>query len=411
MTKKAEQPTLFSRFLGDRLGNFAMITAVTIPVILAAAGVAIDMTKMVLTKAELQDATDAAALAAASALSNDKKTAAEAKKIAEDTFAMQISGIYGIVKEGDETLVDALPIIDITETAIENNGKSYKVDIDARHSVKFTVFTRLLGYGTVKLAAASTAESVSATESKNAFSMFLVLDRSGSMSFITNQIESETNPCQNFTSSNWSNNPEKLAKSKPCYVPKINALKTAVKALAAQIDKADPKSQYVRMGAASYNDAMLSPTSPLAWGTKDLVKFVDAIPRVPTGGTDSSDAFAEAVKKLKDASENTVHKTMNGKVPNRYIVFMTDGENTHYKGKTNDTEADKQTKLSCDEARAANITVYSVAFLAPTRGQTLLKYCATTPENYFAADNMEGLISAFSVIGSQTAAVVSRLTK
>jgi Flp pilus assembly protein TadG len=411
MTKKTQGPTILSRLLKDRLGNFAMVTAVTIPVILAAGGVAIDMTKMVLAKAELQDASDAAALAAASAMANDKKTAAEAKKIAAELFALQMSSTSGIVKEGDTTLVDDPPVIDIKETPIQNNGKSYTVDIATSYSVKFSVFTRLLGHSTIKLAAASTAESVSATESKNAFSMFLVLDRSGSMSFITTEIESQTTPCQNFTSSNWSNTPERLGKSKPCYIPKINALKTAVKALAQQIDKADPSSEYVRMGAASYNDAMLSPISALAWGTKDLVKFVDAIPRVPTGGTDSSGAFAEAVKKLKDGSEITAHQTKNGRTPNRYIIFMTDGENTHYKGKVNDTEADKQTELSCEEARKANIQVYTVAFLAPARGQKLLKDCATTPQHYFAAENMEALISAFSIIGSQTAAVVSRLTK
>ncbi|MCJ8150502.1 VWA domain-containing protein [Shinella sp. H4-D48] len=410
MTKKIQGPAILSRLLKDRLGNFAMVTAVTIPVILAAGGVAIDMTKMVLAKAELQDASDAAALAAASALANDNKTAAEAKKIAAELFALQMSGTSGIVKEGDKTLVDDAPVIDIKETAIQNNGKSYTVDIATSYSVKFSVFTRLLGHSTIKLAAASTAESVSATESKNAFSMFLVLDRSGSMSFITTEIESKDNPCQNFTSSNW-NEQTNLKKSKPCYVPKINALKRAVGTLATQMNKADPNAQYVRMGASSYNDIIWPQISALAWGTKSVVDYVNAIPRMPTGGTDSSDAFAEAVKRLKDASELTAHQTKNGKTPNRYIVFMTDGENTHYRKQASDTEADRHTKISCDEARTANIEVYAVAFLAPARGQKLLKYCATTEQHYFAAENVESLVSAFSVIGSQTAAVVSRLTK
>ncbi|WP_440983137.1 TadE/TadG family type IV pilus assembly protein, partial [Shinella sumterensis] len=141
MTKKTQGPTILSRLLKDRLGNFAMVTAVTIPVILAAGGVAIDMTKMVLAKAELQDATDAAALAAASALANEKKNATQAKQIAEELFAMQISGTSGVVKEGDTTIVDAAPIINISQKTTENNGKIYNIDITATYSVKFSAFT------------------------------------------------------------------------------------------------------------------------------------------------------------------------------------------------------------------------------------------------------------------------------
>ncbi len=101
----------------------------------------------------------------------------------------------------------------------------------------------------------------------------------------------------------------------------------------------------------------------------------------------------------------------NGKTPTRYIVFMTDGENTHYRGQTNDTKSDEETKKSCNEARTAGIQVYSVAFLAPARGQELLKYCATTSSHYYAADDVASLVSIFNVIGAETAAVVSRLTK
>ena len=70
----------------------------------------------------------------------------------------------------------------------------------------------------------TTAES--ATESKSALSMFLVLDRSGSMSFKTDDIASRTVPCKNWTESNWGST--KLKETTPCYVRKIAALKSAV---------------------------------------------------------------------------------------------------------------------------------------------------------------------------------------
>ena len=108
-----------------------MVTAVVIPVILMAAGVAIDLTKTVLAKAELQDASDAAVLAAAAALANDGKSIEEARTIAQELFTLQMSGASSLVKEGDETLIDAAPVINITETVTGNTGRSYTVEIDA----------------------------------------------------------------------------------------------------------------------------------------------------------------------------------------------------------------------------------------------------------------------------------------
>ena len=57
-------------FLKNRKGNLSIIAAIVLPVGLAAAGMAIDMSKMVASRAALQNAADAAALAAASALAN-----------------------------------------------------------------------------------------------------------------------------------------------------------------------------------------------------------------------------------------------------------------------------------------------------------------------------------------------------
>lgn len=413
MTKIAEKPAFLSRLLRERAGNFAMVTAVVIPVILAAGGIAIDLTKIVLAKAELQDASDAAALAAASALANDKKSVAEAKIIAAELFALQMSGNSGIVKEGDETLIDAAPIITVTETAIANSGKAFKVDVASTYSVKYTVFTKLLGHTKGTLSAASTAESQ--TGSKNAISMFLVLDRSASMTFKTDDVESYTTACQNWTDDNWGGyNPP----SKPCYVRKVAALKTAVATLVNVLNTADPNQQYVRTGAISYNNKTQEET-PLAWGTAGAFAYVNDFPAQTSGGTDSHTAFANAVSKLRatksngDNREDAAHKKKTGLVPVKYLLFMTDGENTSFDNDTSNwgaNESDKYTLASCQTAKDNGILVYTVAFMAPTRGQKLLRDCATTPANYYEAKDQASLIAAFNNIGQSAASVVSRLT-
>ncbi|MDP9590256.1 VWA domain-containing protein [Shinella sp. AETb1-6] len=394
MTKKTQGRTILSRLLKDRFGNFAMVTAVTIPVILAAGGVAIDMTKMVLAKAELQDATDAAALAAASALANEKKTATQAKQIAEELFAMQISGTSGVVKEGDTTIVDAAPIINISQKTTESNGKIYNIDITATYSVKFSAFTRMLGHDGIKLTAKSFTES--ATESKNALSMYLVLDKSGSMLANTNEKIIPEKSCTQYNDSGSS-----IGTFSPCYIKKIEALKLAAASLFTQLNAADPKTMYVRTGTVSYNSSM-STASNLVWGTGASLTQVNALSA--GGGTASGAAMEAAYNKLKASTENDEHKKKNGQVPTKYIILMTDGNN-------NNTSDDTKTKDICAKAKADGMVVYGVAFMAPTRGQQLLKACVSEPGNYFAAEKMDQLVAAFKAIGERAAAIMSRLTK
>lgn len=410
MMKQTERRASGSRFWKDRLGNFSMMTAIVFPVMLAAGGVAIDLTNMVMTKAQLQDAADAAALAAASAMANDGMSAAEAKLLALSFMKTHIASSSTMDSgEGHDSDADyhATNAVTITETATQGSGKAFKVAVTVKQTVNFNPFTRLLGQTSAVLSANSTAES--ATESKNALSMFLVLDRSGSMSFITNEIQDKNASCQNYTSSNWNQYPN-LKSTKPCYVKKIAALKLAVASLVTQLNIADPKKQYVRMGAVSYNDAMQKETA-LNWGTAGALSYVNALPSIPTGGTDSSAAFKTAYQKVTASTEDNEHKNKNGQTPTKYIIFMTDGENTHLNGVSNrGAQSDAETKKWCDEARKDKIEVFSVAFMAPTAGQNLLKYCATTGSNYFAAEEMDELVEAFKAIGERASAIMSRLT-
>ncbi|MFC3074453.1 pilus assembly protein [Shinella pollutisoli] len=397
MTKNAQKRTLGSRFLSDRFGNFSMMTAIIFPIMLAAGGVAMDLTNMVMTKAALQDATDSAALAAASALANDGMTATEARLVALRFLKTQVHGGNTVDSSSkDENDIESETLIDITEKALVGTGKSFKVEVSMNHTLEFNAFTRLLGQTSATLTSKSTAES--ATESKNALSMFLVLDKSGSMAWITNEKDTSVSSCINWTEKNWG---KKVSPSSPCYIPKMAALKLAVASLFTQLTVADPTKTYVRTAAVSYDLYSYTPTT-LDWGVSTALTYVNNL--VADGGTASTGAMKTAYEKLKEASENTAHKNKNGQVPTKYIVFMTDGDN-------NNKSDDTKTKTICDNARNDKIEVYTVAFMAPDRGQELLKYCATSASHYFEAEDMAALVKAFKAIGERTSAVVSRLTK
>lgn len=426
MTLATEKQGILSRLARDRRGNFGMMTALLLPVLFGVGGMSIDLTKMMMTKTRLQDAADSAALAAASALVHNPEAEPNIdniKKMALKLLQTQLSEGSLLDESGTaeqkqrELELASATHIDVEQTGTRATGQTFKVNIKINRDMQLNALTRLLVKDTATITANSSAES--ATEAKGALSMFLVLDRSGSMSFKTNEVFSTTQKCKNWTESNWGKD---ISETKPCYKRKIAALKSAVTDLMAQLDKAAPsndplKPKLVRTGAVSYNDTMQTETK-LAWGTGGALTYVNALPTEPTGGTDSHAAFKKALDLLsptdsKNETEIPAHKAENKQTPQKYIVFMTDGDNTAYNGKSSDAngnKSDTETRGYCDTAKQLKIEVYTVAFMAPSGGQELLKYCATRSTNYFEAENNAQLVSAFTKIGQNALAMAARLT-
>ena len=408
-------------FMTDRGGNFGMMTAILLPVLLASAGVAMDLAKLVQVKSALQDAADSAALSAASALASKDITDAEAIALAKQFMAAQFrnTSLNGSLptEEEEESAKDlaegALASIERTKDESGLN-KAFEVKVSGHYDVPMNAFTRLLGYDTVRVSVASTSESTQA--SGNALSMYLVLDRSGSMSFVTDTRDTSQSSCVNYTSANWGNKDVQkgkqgyIAPSSPCYVKKIAALKTASTVMLDMLNEADPDRKFVRLGAVSYNDSTQTPSS-ITWGTSGAASYVNALPSVPTGGTNASGAMKVAYDALKRASttEATAHTAKGNRDFQRFILLMTDGEMTGSSSSWNST-IDNQVRNYCDQAKNDDIKIFSVAFMAPNRGKSLLGYCASATDYYFEPEDMGDLVSAFRKIGQKAADLTTRLT-
>ncbi len=392
---------ILARFLGNRSGNFGIMTALILPVALATAGVAMDLTKLVQTKSELQGAADSAALAAASALSGKGIADEEAIALAKAFLSAQMANLSitaGTPSDKLEAVKKSLldsALVTIKRTTSGANAKTYDVTVNAHYDMPLNAFTQLIGFKTVGLNAKSASQS--STESKNALSMFLVLDRSGSMAEDTATINA-AQPTETYDCSSWY---ERKTCTRANYVTKIDALKVAVADLTTQLDKVDPDKIYVRTAAVSYNINMQTPTT-LDWGTAKTLAYVNKL--TATDGTDSSDAMQTAYDKLIAATENTAHKNKNGQTsPGKFIVFMTDGDNNY-------TSADTDTKKTCDTAKANKVEIYTVALMAPSKGQKLLAYCATDTQHYYDAADAAELVAAFKEIGEKAASAMTRLT-
>ena len=94
------------------------------------------------------------------------------------------------------------------------------------------------------------------------------------------------------------------------------------------------------------------------------------------------------------------------------VILMTDGKfNTEYASGASDPhdqpdESVDRAEATCDALKADGVIVYAVAFQAPTEGQEVLEYCATsTADHYFNATNGAELKAAYEEIAGQLSGV------
>lgn len=390
------------RFAGHRHGNFGILAAVLIPVILAAVATSMDISKLLSDKSKLSSALDAAALATASALTNGDIKTSEAQNFAVRIASGQISSTLS------EAQVKELKASLVATVTSQGSGskKDYTVKVTGSFTSQLLAFSAFHVAGNRNVGGSSTATSQAQTAT--ALSLYLVVDRSGSMSWETSTKDTtQPNGCWQYLQQDWPYQDY----SKPCYINKMSALKTAATALFNQMDtieSVDATNSLVRTGVVSFNDQTQTPSN-LAWGTKSSRDYVTALPAYPTGGTDMTGGMNTANSALTAATEASAQTAKGNKEFKKFIVLMTDGENTGNSSNWNPA-LDTKTLTTCTAARAAGVTIYTVAFMAPPNGEALLKSCAGDISNYYKASDMPSLVKAFSDIGGKVANQTTRMT-
>lgn len=385
--------TQLRRLATSRDGNFAVITAIIIPVLFAAVAISLDMSRLITDKTRLSAALDAASLATSSALANGDITTAEAQ-----SYAIKIASGQLMSSLSPSQLIEfkASVTAEVNSSGTQSN-KSYTAKINGRFSEQLMAFSTFHAGGTQTVGGSSTATS--AAKISSGLSLYLVLDRSGSMSWATTTVDSsQPYGCWNYFEQNWPNQ----TWSHPCYINKMGSLKTAAATLFDKLDEIenmDTSNSVVRVGAVSFNDQTQT-ASNLVWRTKKARKYVNDLPDDPSGGTDMTGGMQKAYNALTAQSEANAQAAKGNNSFKKFLVLMTDGENTGSSGYWNQS-LDIQTLATCTAARAAGVTIYTVAYMAPPNGETLLKSCAGNPSNYYKATDMESLVKAFNDIGGK----------
>jgi Flp pilus assembly protein TadG len=99
--------------------------------------------------------------------------------------------------------------------------------------------------------------------------------------------------------------------------------------------------------------------------------------------------------------EHIGHEIYGYGVPgyNDYIYYSNDRPQSRaHEIYINSATLDVQTREICDAAKAEKMTIYAVAFSAPTSGRELMSYCASSPAHYYEV-NVDDIDLAFAAIG------------
>lgn len=347
-----------TRFAHDRKGNFAiMFGLVAMPLVLAST-MMIDYANMTRIQSQTMFAADAAIMAAAS---NAGKTV-DLGNLSNTNDIAALSAQLG--EEFDNFFIANLPddlkkyVVKATTSYSEGEHK-FKAKIDFRYDIALMSRAAPNGFQFSR----ETEVDVD-LEQKASLSLMLVLDDSGSMGWYGR---------------------------KP-------ALQSAIYAMMDDINLTDPDSEFVRTGAISYAYGYRADTA-LSWNEQQVKNFAQN-QLVASGGTRADDSVKRAATALGDGSPTSAeylnHMDRSGKPPRRIMVVMSDGviaqPGWFYQ--------------ECDDAKAAGILIYTVAFDAPANGTAILSNCANGPSFHYDAANANELTQVFKQIGKDAMSAI-----
>ena len=394
-TLKTKLANTAARFKKSEAGNFAVMGAVTIAILVAGLAVSVDASNGYFAKQRLQDTTDAIALMAAK---GKIETQADLDAAANNYLQLTYPGAAGanirlesIIREGDTVTVEA----------------SNKIP---------TYFTGIFGSSGMDIGAASQA-----LYADTKIELALVLDSTGSMegAKMTSLKAAAGNLVNRLESGVDSDN---LKMSVVPFAQYVNVGPNNVNANWVNTDNiAGPLNNWngcvgSRMGSLDQRvdvngggvpaanltcPTAISPLSSDLNATRSVISGLNAAgwTYLPSGlmwgwrTLDSRAPFPGAARK----SDTKTDKVM---------IVMTDGANTRSKNGEfheawSQNDADNKAESLCNRIKDEDIIVYTIAYeVNDTKTEDLMRNCATTADNYFDAANASQLEEAFDVIAA-----------
>ncbi len=162
-----------------------------------------------------------------------------------------------------------------------------------------------------------------------------------------------------------------------------------------------PTSSSTRFPAKQCSNASLAEIMGLNYVWADLHARIDAM--TPAGNTNVAIGLVWAWHALTQSEPLTQAAASNTPDLSRYIILLTDGQNTQNRWTSSQTSIDARTALACTNAKAAGIKIYAIRVI--DGNATLLQNCASDPSMYFDVNSASELNAVFNAIGGQLASL------
>ncbi|MCK1384879.1 pilus assembly protein [Bradyrhizobium sp. 21] len=158
-----------------------------------------------------------------------------------------------------------------------------------------------------------------------------------------------------------------------------------------------PADQYSYCNTSS--SSYLQPIMPLSYDWSSLKSRIDDMK--PTGNTNQGIGLAWGWLTLSAGDPMNAPAKDPNYTYKEAIVLLSDGLNTQNRWYSNASQIDARQKKLCDNAKAANITIYTVQVNTgsdPTSG--VLQYCASGTDKFYLVTSASQTVSVFKDIGT-----------
>jgi Flp pilus assembly protein TadG len=397
--------TMFQRFLRDTRGNFAIMGAVLMLPLAIGAGTSVDYSRATNVRTKLQGVADATALALARDAA--KLTDAQLQSKGQDIFDSLFNAQSGasMFKRSSLTITRGTKLVSVNVAGTVPN-----------------TLMKLAGMDSTEVAAAGqSAWGVRKIE------VALVLDNTGSMA-ANNKMTELKKAAKNLVTTL-----EKVA-------PEPGAVQISLVPFTTQVrlDTSLKSSSWLDFATTGTNKATwtgcvkdrtqpfdvtdggaalypavncaattLSPVRPLSTDFNALRTAIDGMSA--NGNTNITIGLAWGLTTLSPADPMTGGAAFGTDGVDKFIIMLTDGDNTQNAWTTSKYLIDQRTTAACDDIKTASRKVKLYTIRVIDGDANLLRNCASSPAQFFDVSSASQLQSVFQKIADEISSI--RLTQ
>lgn len=423
--------SLFGRFFSDQRGNFAIMFALAALPIIVAAGAAVDISRAYAVENRLKAALDAAALAVGGAPGlSPQQLQVIAQSYFDANYPAEKLGVPGVVSVIQDGNVVSLSVKADMPTTLMGVAGIHALDVGAASQVtrmgkKIEVMLVLDNTGSMDSGGRMTVLKAAAKDLITTVSAAALTQgdvRIGLVPFTTDVNVGSTNKNASWLKWTWSHPQE-------CTTTGSGKNKKTVCVDERSVSK-NSWSGCVTDRDENYDVAVSNPTSnnstkfpannddqfngncnfpaivPLSTDWQMLRNRIDAMKS--GGGTNTTIGFVWGWQMLTHGATLSNAAAPDPKELEKVIVYLTDGENTYYRGgmgnqtnascngSANCPRVDQRSQLVCQGIRNAGVQVYTIRLIQGNA--TLLRNCATESSMYYSVSTASELQDVFASI-------------